>query len=104
MPGILIEDDARGWFESTCVRDMTIRNNRFLSCGISIDPQSAGSTEPVHENIRIVDNYFEGSGIHAKGTRGLVITGNRFSGGVSIGITHCEEVRNENNVANAKAP
>ena len=44
MPGILIENDASGWFESGCVRDMLIRNNRFHDCGepaIHINPRNA---------------------------------------------------------------
>ena len=33
MSAILLEDDARGWYESGCVRDMPIRGNRFIRRG-----------------------------------------------------------------------
>lgn len=79
MPGILIEDDARGWYESTCVRDMVIRNNTFIGCGIEINPQTTSNdtNEPVHENISIENNTFDGGGISAKSVKGLVVTGNK---------------------------
>lgn len=79
MAGILISDDARDWFESGPVRDVTIRDNRFIGCGIEISPQTS-STHPnlwVHENIRIVGNTFtEGAGINAAGVQGLTINAN----------------------------
>ena len=98
MPGILVEDDARGWFESTCVRDLTIRKNRFIGCGVEINPQTTSKDpkEPVHENIRIENNTFEGGGISAKSTRNLVITGNKTASGgkVSAHIApSCSEVK-----------
>ena len=46
MPGILIEDDARGWYESTCVRDLVIRNNSFIGCGIGIEVHRPPRTTP----------------------------------------------------------
>ena len=42
MRAILVGSDASGWFESGCVRDMLIRDNRFHHCGepvIHVDPQ-----------------------------------------------------------------
>jgi hypothetical protein len=83
MSAILIEDDAEGWFESGPVRDMLIRGNTFLGCGIDINPQtrSAKPEEPVHENIRITDNWFDGAGVSAKSVKGLSVTGNRSPGG-----------------------
>lgn len=78
MPGILVEGDASGWMESSPVRDMLIKNNRFLSCGISIEAniKERKPDAPVHENIRIVDNTFERSEIKVKSVKGLVVTGN----------------------------
>lgn len=79
MPGILISDDAHDWFESGPVRDVTIRNNQFIGCGIEISPQTT-SKDPnlwVHENIRIEGNTFsEGAGIVASGVRELTIHSN----------------------------
>ncbi len=100
MPGILVEDDARGWFESTCLRDMTVRNCRFIRCGIEINPQTASNNpaEPVHENIRIVDNVFDGGGISVKGVKGLLITGNKTPSGSKAGAhidSSCSDVTSD---------
>ena len=83
MAAILISADAASWFESSPVRDVLIRGNTFVGCGISIDPhvQAALPDEPVHENIRILDNHFIGAGVTAKAARGLTIKGNRSSEG-----------------------
>jgi hypothetical protein len=80
-PGILCGGDAEEWFESGPVLDMTIRNNKFIDCGVGIDPHTSSDNpnEPVHENIRIIGNFFDGAGIYAKNARGLTVTGNRFT-------------------------
>jgi hypothetical protein len=99
MPAVLVEDDAEGWFESGPIRDMTIRGNTFIGCGIAINPQShsANPAEPVHENIRIVDNVFsEGAGITAHHVKGLTIVGNRTDTGREVKTelsATCTEVR-----------
>ena len=96
LPGILIEDDASGWFESGPIRDLLIRNNRFVGCGISINPhtRSDNPEEPVHENIRIENNQFtEGGGISARNVKGLSITGNTSPGGkIQVNTTACTDV------------
>jgi hypothetical protein len=83
MDAILISADAASWFESSPVRDVIIRGNTFVGCGISINPhtQSYNPDEPVHENIRITGNDFDGAGVSAKNVRGLTVTGNRSPGG-----------------------
>jgi polygalacturonase len=106
MSAILVEDDAEGWFESGPVRDLTIRNNKFIQCGqnghpvIWLNPHNSDSDPslPVHENIRILDNFFDGGGISAKSIKGLTITGNRFSA-KTLPVTHtaCTDVVIENN-------
>jgi hypothetical protein len=82
MAAILVESDAAKWFESGPVRDLLIRNNRFVGSGIKINPQTANQNpeEPVHENIRIIGNSFDGGGIFVKNTSRLVIRDNRFRG------------------------
>jgi hypothetical protein len=83
MPGVLVEGDAVKWFESSPIRDMLVRSNRFIDCGIEISStvRAPKPAEPVHENIRIIGNIFEGGGVHAKSTRGLSVTDNRSSDG-----------------------
>lgn len=90
MPGILVENDANGWFESGPIRDLIIRNNRFIACGISIDPKTHSPDLPVHENIQILNNSFEAGGIHAKSVKNLTIKGNQ--GQPSISTPNCIDV------------
>lgn len=94
--GILVEDDASGWFESGPIRDMLIRNNTFVRCGISINPhtRSEKPEEPVHENIRIEGNEFtEGGGISARNVKGLTVTNNRTpTGTVRVETKACTDV------------
>jgi hypothetical protein len=107
MAGILIEDDAEGWFESGPIRDMILRNNTFIGCGIEINPASRSQKpeEPVHENIRIENNRFEeGAGISAHHVKGLTITGNQTTGATLPIHTNatCTDVKIEGTVTNAK--
>jgi hypothetical protein len=102
MAGILIEDDAEGWFESTCVRNMTLRNNTFIGCGVEINPASHSrrADEPVHENIRIEGNRFEEGGrISAHHVKNLVIRGNTTPEGkpvkTQIDMQTCSDVKVE---------
>lgn len=79
--GILVADDARSWYESGYVRDMTIRGNTFYDCGaIQIHPENrmVDVENPVHFNIKITGNTFHRNGkiVDAKSTRGLEVTGN----------------------------
>lgn len=108
MPAILIEDDAEGWFESGPIHDMTIRSNTFIHCGISINPQTHSNdpNEPVHENIRIEDNFFQGAGISAKGTKNLSITGNTSpDGNIRIDLApSCSGVKTEDNHGKSTVP
>ncbi len=112
MPGVLIENDANFWWESSCVRDMTIRNNTFIHCGIDIAPQTIKPDGPVHENIRIEGNTFIGEAmanhyrgkcpfITAHGVKGLSITGNHFDGDKTnwMRVENCEAVKEERNEA-----
>lgn len=91
MSGILIADDARSWYESGMVKDVTIRNNRFIECGtpvILIAPENDRNAGCVHQNIEITNNYFrlsDGDAISAKSVDGMRITGNCFSVRKSIG-------------------
>lgn len=90
MSAILIEADAEGWYESGPVKDVLIRNNRFLNCGYQGGPEHAviaihpsnrliDTRQPVHANIRIENNTFEVFDtpvLYAKSTGGLSFTGN----------------------------
>lgn len=108
MPGILVEGDAIKWFESSPIRDMLIQSNRFIDCGIEIgstvrDPKP---DEPVHENIRIVNNTFENGGISAMAVKGLVVVGNHaVPSALKIDVdASCSEVKVERNEHKAAIP
>lgn len=98
---ISMSADSMKWFESAPVRDALIRNNRFIECGVWINPaqDTIRADEPIHENIRITGNHFEGAGVNAKGARNLVVTGNRSPGGtVPVDLDpSCSETTVEDN-------
>ncbi len=85
MSGILIADDARSWYESGMVRDVTVRDNDFVGCGspvIMIAPENDVDGGCVHSNISIMDNRFVLSGgkaVYARSVDGLEISGNRLA-------------------------
>lgn len=110
MSGILIDADARGWYESGGVRDVTIRGNTFDRCGepvVNISPRNTVPNDAVHQNVRIENNHFllRGStAVKAKSTSGLRITGNTFQAkehldeARALQTTGCADVVMEKNV------
>gem|GEM_PF-83011 len=110
MNGISVSGDARSWFESGCVRDVTISSNRFVRCGepvLSIHPENSVTNLAFHQNIRILDNEFilcRQTSVGAKSTRGLLVSGNMIDSPAkidpkeSIHTEDCVDVRIENNV------
>lgn len=86
MPAIHISDDARGWYESGPVRDVTIRGNKFVECGspvISVRPEISRESGAVHSGIRIIDNEFEmrgGRAVEVSGSEGVEVKGNKITG------------------------
>lgn len=82
MPAILISDDARSWYESGPVRDVTIRYNRFIEGGspvIAIAPENDRYEGGVHKNITIDSNRFKiksGNIIEARSSDNIFVTGN----------------------------
>ena len=78
-----------------------IKTHTFIECGVWVNPDLSvvQPEEPIHENIRIIDNVFVKTGVKAKGARKLTITGNRSADGpLPIEIdSSCTEVKIENN-------
>ena len=105
MSAILLGSDARRWFESGCVRDMTIRKNIFLNCAepvINVTPSNTVPNDAVHQNIRIEDNEFVLRGksmVRAKSTKALSVTGNTIyseqevNDGLAIQTSDCSDVK-----------
>lgn len=90
MAAILVEGDAKGWFESGPVTDLTIKNNTFIDCNYA-GPQNGATIifnpsnseisykNPVHKNINIIGNTFYTNGrpvIYAKSTSDILFFGN----------------------------
>lgn len=114
MCGILIADDARSWFESGVVRDVTIRNNVFLNCGgpvINIHPETEKiiPNEFVHKNIVIEGNQFvvdKELVLFAKSTSGIKFRNNEIETNSEWKMTdrvrfeECSDVINERNKLN----
>lgn len=104
MSGILIADDARSWFESGMVRDVTIRGNNFIECGspvILISPENNVDEGFVHQNINIVGNRFKingGEAVFAKSVDGLRITDNLFMTDKPMKIEDLVKTKQCNNV------
>jgi len=84
MPAILLSDDARGWYESGPVRDLTIRRNTFIECGspvIAIWPEIDRFEKPVHRNILIDKNRFimkNGPALSLRAVDNVKVTDNVF--------------------------
>ena len=110
MSGILIAYDARSWFESGMVRDVTIRNNNFIECNepvILIAPENSQNKGYVHRNITIANNRFKLIGknaVSARSVDGLKINGNLFLHPEAINIeglittTDCQNVIIKDNI------
>lgn len=85
MGAILVGIDANNWYESGFVRNMTIRNNKFINCAepvIQIEPRNQKVNNRVHQNIRIKNNEFLLRNkiiFKAKSASNLTIEGNTIS-------------------------
>ncbi len=82
MSAVLVSDDARGWYESGPVRDVTIRDNLFVECGspvIALKPEVGHYKGAVHRNVKIQSNRFViGSGevVESRATDDILIEDN----------------------------
>lgn len=108
MASILLEDDARGWFESGLIRDMLIKDNLFEDGAVpqihsnpqvlAVDPERT-----VHSNITVTGNRFTGRAVEIKAvaTRAFRVTGNFFpQAGGTVSLQGCNgfEVRDNENL------
>jgi hypothetical protein len=82
MSAILLGIDANQWYESGYVRDLCIRNNKFVLCAepvILIEPRNTEENSRVHQNIRVENNQFllrDHLVLHAKSASNISVTGN----------------------------
>lgn len=86
--GVHLTGDANSWFESGCVRDLTIRSCRFLGCGyaggaaVAITPEIRNrENNYYHGHILIEDNLFESDTprvLIARNAEDVTLRRNRF--------------------------
>ena len=103
---ILLEGDAREWYESGGCRDVTIRRNVFRDCMrlfgkgmIQIAPNVqnlAGQRVRYHRNIAIEENEFDqcpASLLYARGVSNIVWRTNRVAAKPQFDVAECESVK-----------
>ena len=103
---ILLEGDAREWYESGGCRDVTIRRNVFRDCmGLSgegtihIAPNVrnlAGQRVRYHRNITIEENEFAQRSarlLYARGASNIVWRANRVAAKPQFDVADCEAVK-----------
>ena len=112
---IHVASDINYWHEGIGVRDLVIRNNRFIGCNYGAARRGAvvdifseiagGKIAPpgVHRGISLTGNRFvnpEGSAIHLNSADGVTITANEFVGpsDAAIFVNHSRNVRITGNV------
>jgi hypothetical protein len=82
MSALNMAIDANSWYESGYVKDMTIRNNKFIRCAepvIAIAPWNKIANNSVYQHIRIENNVFILRNeliVKANSTDNLVVGGN----------------------------
>lgn len=88
MCGILIADDARSWYESGRVTDVTVRGNVYRGgdgAFLQVLPENSRYAGPVHRHITVADNeiaFSQGNEriLEARCTEDIVFCDNRISG------------------------
>jgi hypothetical protein len=121
MHAILIADDGNSWFESGPVKNVTIRNNKFIDCGynsapddyvIFIKPETNNFEKAryVHSNISITGNefqIFDAPVLYARNVKGLIFSENQiiqkkingfpFDNKPMFNLEHCAGVKLQQN-------
>jgi hypothetical protein len=104
MSAIHIGIDANKWYESGFVRDMTVRNNKFVRCGgavIHIEPRNRKANNSVHQNVKIENNEFVLRNeviVKAKSTKNLSVEGNtivsekKLNNEIAIKTSDCVDI------------
>lgn len=97
MAAILFSDDAKNWYESGRCTQVTVKNNRFGSCGaynIQILPENGATGSIVHGSFVIENNVFEKAvrgGIDANCAKSLTFM-NNTGAGISPKFVKCRNI------------
>ena len=104
MEQLMTDDLFKYWYESGPVKDLIIRNNKFLRCPcrggaytINILTERTDTTNARHKNVIIENNEIESvnnKAIYASCVDGLIIRGNRINGKIEdmTDIVNCTDV------------
>ena len=90
MHAVLVSDDAKSWYESGFVRDVTIRDNRFYGNKgyyVCVKPENRVYKGAVHSGITIEDNLFSSpfsEGFYFKAASNITLKNNEFVFGERI--------------------
>ena len=90
MNAILVSDDAKSWYESGFVTDVSIENNRFYGNEgyyICVKPENSRFEGYVHRGIKAENNYFaspKSKGLYFKAAGNAVVKNNEFVCGKKI--------------------
>ncbi|WP_121711582.1 right-handed parallel beta-helix repeat-containing protein [Streptomyces sp. E5N91] len=103
MAGVYVSADAREWYESGPVAELTVRDNTFLrpsAPAVLIEPTNtvADPARPVHRNIDISGNVFVDAQVpvvRARSVGGLSVTGNHLTGAGAEAFTESDLVATE---------
>lgn len=115
MSGILLSDDAHLWYESGCVRNVSIKNNTFIECGspvFKVYPENIikVANRYVHKNVTIESNKIilenKSNILVAKCTDDISFVRNEIESKnerkSNIRILHCKNVTLEGNFGSYK--
>ena len=111
--GVLMADDARSWYESGHVTDVSIECNSYIACAdsfVRIEPECKEvSDEFVHSGIKITNNLIEISNtnevLFAKNTDGIAFKNNIMYGDFDdckLTLVKVQNISMENNLYNGK--
>lgn len=100
--GVLIADDARSWYESGNVTDVTIKNNIYRDSAkqfVVVAPECVDdAVEAVHKGVKIIENLIELSStdevISIKNTDGVVFKDNIIYGSFDKCRVTLDKVKN----------
>ena len=98
MHAVLVSDDAKSWYESGFVRDVTIRDNRFYGNKgyyVCVKPENGVYKGSVHSGIKVKNNLFASptsEGLYFRAAKDCEVKNNTFVHGKRIRSVNAEVI------------
>ena len=98
MHAVLVSDDAKSWYESGFVRDVTIRDNRFYGNKgyyVCVKPENGVYKGGVHSGIKVKNNLFASptsEGLYFRAAKDCEVKNNTFVHGKRIRSVNAEVI------------